>query len=242
MLLRSHVVIVAVIVILLLVVYLWHSKRSRPKLKIKIRQEPTLGMAPLNVAPEVTTESIPEPKSEPIQEPISEPISEPTPVTVESPPKTATNTGFDPNTIIIKIRANPGRPFMGYELLQTLLANNLRFGEMHLFHRYEHEDGAGATLFSLAAATRTGTFELNNMGAFSGTGLVMFMQLGHKKKLMNTFDLMLDTARQLIEDLGGELLDLHDRPLDAAIIKQWRERICTFEEKNLYTADLLDNL
>jgi hypothetical protein len=45
-----------------------------------------------------------------------------------------------------------------------------------------------------------------------------------KKKLMSCFDLMLDTARQIVEDLGGELYDELERPVDGTVIKSWREK------------------
>jgi len=149
---------------------------------------------------------------------------------------------FDPETIIIQAHAAKGKPYMGYELLQSLLAVGLRFGDMNLFHRHEGLNGKGALLFSVAAATASGTFEINNMGAFSCGGLVFFMKLDPKRKLMKTFDLMIDTARQLIDDLGGELCNERNESLNANTLRQLRERICEVEGGNQYASDLLDNL
>ena len=149
---------------------------------------------------------------------------------------------LDPETIVIQAHARKGKPYMGYELLQALLSSGLRFGDMNIFHRYENFGGKGAVLFSLAAATKNGTFEINNMGGFACAGLVFFMRLNQSKKLMSSFDLMLDTARQLIDDLGGELYDEANQPLNTTIIRGLRERICEIDGSNQYSSDLLDNL
>lgn len=149
---------------------------------------------------------------------------------------------YDPDIIVLQIQAFPGKPYMGYELLQTLLSVDFNFGDMNIFHRYEGKDGKGNVLFSIAAATPDGTFTIDDMGSFKCSGLVMFMRLDAKQKLMMRFDLMLDVARQLIEELGGEIYDDLYQPINAAVIRRLREKICSVETSNLYVADLLDNL
>jgi FtsZ-interacting cell division protein ZipA len=42
---------------------------------------------------------------------------------------------------------------------------------------------------------------------------------------------MLETAGQLIEDLGGELLDEQQLPVNDESIKHWHEKIRVFEER-----------
>ncbi|MCL5260848.1 MAG: cell division protein ZipA [Gammaproteobacteria bacterium] len=166
-------------------------------------------------------------------------IVEPNP---SSPEVKITDEVFDPNTIIMQIRANPGRPYMGYELLQVILETGFRFGKMNLFHRHQNANGEGPVLFSLASATKEGTFELNSMGGVSCPGVILFMHLDNKKKLMQVFDLMLDVARQFIEDLGGEILDEKQRPLDATVINNWRQKIAIADGNKYYKANLFDNL
>jgi len=149
---------------------------------------------------------------------------------------------YDPNLIVLQLNAFSGKPYMGYELHQALLSSGLRFGEMNIFHRYD-DSGKGNVLFSLAAATPSGAFAIEDMGAFKCGGLLIFMRLDAKqKKLMSSFDLMLDTARQLTEELGGEIYDDLQQSINAEVIKRLREKICTIETHNLYASDLLDNL
>lgn len=134
--------------------------------------------------------------------------------------------------ILLQIKALADRPYVSYELLQALTSAGLNFGKMDIFH---------GNNFSVAAATIEGSFPIDSMGSFRCLGLMVFMKLKPKKKLMMTFDLMLDTARQLAEELGGEIYDDLNQPINATTIKRLREKIYTIEANNLYAADLLNN-
>lgn len=156
----------------------------------------------------------------------------------------AKSSPYDPNLIVLQIEAFPGKPYMGYELHQALLSAGLRFGEKNIFHCHPGSDdnGGNRVLFSLAAATPSGSFTIEDMGAFKCNGLLLFMHLDREQKLMASFDLMLDAARQLAEELGGEIYDDLHQSINADVIKRLREKICTVETGNLYVSDLLDNL
>lgn len=115
--------------------------------------------------------------------------------------------------IVINVVAKDNKQFAGYELLQALLSAGMRFGEMKIFHRHKESNGQGPILFSLASITEPGTFDIHNMGAFIGSGLSFFMQLSGSPTIdSDRFDLMLDTAKQLTEDLDGRLLDDRYQP------------------------------
>lgn len=155
--------------------------------------------------------------------------------------KNLAESAYDPKLVVLQIQSFADKPYMGYELLQTLLSVGLQFDDKSIFHHYE-KGKDNKVLFSVAAATPEGTFAIDDMGAFKCQGLVLFMQLHPKQKLMQRFDLMLDIARQLTEELGGDIYDDLYQPINAAVIRRLREKICTVETSNLYAADLLDNL
>jgi len=116
--------------------------------------------------------------------------------------------------LMMLLLAKDKHNFAGYELLQTLLAAGLRFGEGSLFHRHQLSNGQGPVIFSLAAATNDGTFDLQNMGAFSARGLCLFMQpSGNATIDIERFNILYETARQLSEGLDAHLLDGNRRPL-----------------------------
>lgn len=103
----------------------------------------------------------------------------------------------------------------GYELLQALLYTGLRYGEQQIFHRYQHSNNSGDVLFSVAGASKPGTFELSNMGAVSYPGLVLFMADGVTAFDEVSLEAMFSAAEQLADDLGGELWNAERQPLTA---------------------------
>ena len=155
-------------------------------------------------------------------EPIIKPIIEPTlrpdyqatsapvikPVSTPSLEKTPAPSDEPSVSLMMFLLAKENRQLAGYELLQTVLAAGLRFGEGHLFHRHQSPNGQGPVLCSLAAATPSGVFDLQNIGAFSVHGLCLFMQASGNSTIdAERFSIMLDTAKQLSEGLDTYLLD-----------------------------------
>lgn len=128
----------------------------------------------------------------------------------------------DGPTLMMFLLAKENRQFAGYELLQTVLAAGLRFGEGGLFHRHQFTNGDGAVICSLAAATATGIFDLQNIGAFSVRGLCLYMQATNNPDVdAGRFTQMLDTARQLSDGLDAHLLDDQRRPLNEERIARY---------------------
>ncbi len=117
--------------------------------------------------------------------------------------------------------------FVGSELLRCMLQYGLRFGEMSIFHRHESPSGRGEILFSMAQAVEPGTFDIDEMDRSLIPGVTFFMQLpGHKDLI--AYDLMVDTARRLANELGGELLDNASEPVTTEQLDQWRSEIVKY--------------
>ena len=126
------------------------------------------------------------------------------------------------SSLMMFLLAKENRQLAGYELLQTVLAAGLRFGEGHLFHRHQSPNGQGPVLCSLAAATASGVFDMQNIGAFSVHGLCLFMQASGNSTIdAERFAIMLDTAKQLSEGLDTYLLDDQRKPLSDASIQRY---------------------
>ena len=130
------------------------------------------------------------------------------------------------SSIMMFLLAKDNRQLAGYELLQTVLAAGLRFGEGQLFHRHQYSNGQGPVLCSLAAATETGVFDLQNIGAFMVRGLCLFMQASGNTTIdAERFEIMLDTARLLSEGLDTYLLDEKRKPLTDHSIARYCSRL-----------------
>ncbi|WP_419419511.1 cell division protein ZipA C-terminal FtsZ-binding domain-containing protein [Legionella sp. D16C41] len=127
-------------------------------------------------------------------------------------------------SVMMFLLAKENRLLAGYELLQTVLAAGLRFGEGHLFHRHQFSNGQGPILCSLAAATSTGVFDLQNIGGFSVRGLCLFMHSSGNPTIdKERFAIMLDTAKQLSDELDTLLLDEKKKPLtDESLLNYYR--------------------
>lgn len=134
------------------------------------------------------------------QENVVEPTPEPE-VKAEEP------LGEPKDVLVLHVVANEGEELNGAELLPCLLSLNFKFGDMDIFHRHEDNAGTGKVLFSLANMVKPGVFNLDNMEQFTTEGVVLFMTLPcHGDPLMN-FSIMLNSAHQLADDVGGRLLD-----------------------------------
>jgi cell division protein ZipA len=128
--------------------------------------------------------------------------------------------------IMLFLAAKGQHIFAGYELLQTLLTCGLRFGDGGLFHRHQHASGQGPVLFSLAAATATGMFDLQNIGAMSVKGLCVFMELSGNVTIdSERFQLFMQTAKHLAMELQANLLDEKQRPVTDATIAKYERLI-----------------
>lgn len=132
--------------------------------------------------------------------------------------------------VVFHVMAPKDYPYNGYELLQTLLASGLRYGEKQIFHRHESKTGKGRILFSLASVNKPGTFELSKMGSFTCPGLTLFMPLQRQVDISAAFETLLETTRQLAEDLGGEVWDDKRQVLTMQTVTELRARIRRFEE------------
>jgi len=117
------------------------------------------------------------------------------------------------HVMALSVMASPRTTYDGYELLQALLTNGLRFGERNIFHRYTGASGSSDVLFSLVSIKNPGTFELAKMGEFKTPGLMLFMECDHVDDIPGTFLAMKETAIRLRETLGGTVCDQNRQPL-----------------------------
>ena len=129
-------------------------------------------------------------------------------------------------SIALYIMAPEGKPFLGYDVLQTLLSCGFKFGEMDIFHLSENGSDSQRVLLSLAQAFEPGTFDLDNMGSESYRGLSIFMSTsGNEKRDIERFNLLVQIARRITNALEGELLDDKKRPLSDVLLKHYCDNV-----------------
>lgn len=168
-------------------------------------------------------------------------IKEYTPVdSAQETSSTAETISLEPGkSVMMFLSAKENRLLAGYELLQTVLASGLRFGDGNLFHRHQHSNGQGPVICSLAAATATGIFDLQNIGAFSARGLCLFMQASGNSTIdAERFNIMYETAKQLRDGLDANLLDGQQRPLTDKSISFYHQQLNIRQDTEVHAEEL----
>jgi len=136
--------------------------------------------------------------------------------------------------LIINVMAFKGEMFNGGDLLDVVLKCGMRYGSMDIFHRYSDSKGDGTLLFSMANMVKPGTFDLDAMDEFETPGVSLFMTLPLNADSMQSFDLMLDTAKAIAETLDGELKDEQRSVMTRQTVEHCRQRIRDYERKRLF--------
>jgi cell division protein ZipA len=141
-----------------------------------------------------------------------------------------------PEVFMLNVVARDPQGFHGDDILQILLACDLRFGDMSFFHRTEFESGRGAIQFSVANMMQPGVFDIDNMADIATPGLVFFLTLPGPEDMMQAFDYMLETARAVARNLGADVLDESRSVLTAQALEHSRQQIRELERRLLAKA------
>lgn len=151
------------------------------------------------------------------------------------PPKEARGEEADSQpveVIVLHVMAKKGTQFEGTPLLDALLANGLRYGDMGIFHRHETDDGSGPVHFSLANSVNPGTFDLAAMDTFRTRGVTLFMPLDGLKNPLDCYAQLVKTAQVLARTLDGELKDETRSVLTKQTIEHYRQQIIEYTRRS----------
>lgn len=115
----------------------------------------------------------------------------------------------------------------GERLLDNLLQQGLRFGEMRIFHLHDQ----GNLLFSMANAHEPGYFNIDTMEQDQLRAVSFFMKLPGPAEPLAALNRMLATAQFLARELEGELRDENRSILTLQMMEHMRERVREFERR-----------
>lgn len=135
--------------------------------------------------------------------------------------------------LVVNVLSKEPQGFKGPDLLQLLLACDLRFGKKNIFHRYEKANAKGPIQFSVANLVEPGIFDLNAIDEFTTPGVSFFLSLPGPEKPLIAFNYMIETAQVLVRHLNAELRDDAHSVMTAQTIEHCRQRIRDFERKQL---------
>ncbi len=136
-----------------------------------------------------------------------------------------------PQVIILNVLASHGRLFQGTDILNALHAAGMEFGDMGIFHRFTLASGRRRPVFSLANMIEPGSFDYEDMAAFSTSGLTFFMQLPAPIDNLDAYEDMLLMAHSIAELLDGDVCDERRNILTLQAIDYTRELLREFTHK-----------
>ena len=142
----------------------------------------------------------------------------------------------EPEVFMFNVVARSKQGFHGGDILQILLACDLRFGDMGFFHRHELEAGRGAVQFSVTNMMQPGVFDIDNMADMATPGLVFFLTLPGPDDMMQAFDYMLETAKTVARNLDADVLDESRSVVSKQTMEHSRQKIRDLELRLLAKA------
>lgn len=107
---------------------------------------------------------------------------------------------------VLHVTALGGEQFSSKKICKVLEHLGLRHGKYKIYHR-ESLQNSDLSLFSVANMVKPGFFEPEAEESFKTPGISFFLVLPGPTDPITTFNEMVQTARQVAQTLGGELLD-----------------------------------
>ncbi|MGO1295969.1 MAG: cell division protein ZipA [Vibrio sp.] len=137
-----------------------------------------------------------------------------------------------PEVLVLNVHTAGNESFVGTRLFDSMQQNGLLYGEMNIFHRHADLSGTGKVLFSVANMMRPGTLEHDDPETFTTKGISFFMTLPCFGDPEQNFKLMLKTAQQIADDMGGNVLDDGRNLMTPDRLEQYRQQIKNFKQNN----------
>ncbi len=135
--------------------------------------------------------------------------------------------------VVMNVVAKGDQLFDGAKLLESVLSSDMKFGDMSIFHRYSNDNGTGQILFSMANGVEPGIFSIDKIEDTKTQAVSFFMGMPGPREPLKAFTKMVEAARQLALDLGGELKDEQFSVITQQTIEHSRQRIIDYERKQL---------
>ena len=141
--------------------------------------------------------------------------------------------GADTHVFVLYVVARSEEGFSGTGILETLLACDLRFGDMDFFHRHERASGRGPIEFSVANMMKPGVFDIDNMEPLQTRGLMFFVTLPGPTDMLKAFDYMYETVKVVAKTLDGDIQDETRSVITRQSLEHMRQQIRELERRLL---------
>jgi len=132
---------------------------------------------------------------------------------------------LDQQILVLHVKSRLTGGFNGSDLLQVLLACDMRYGDRDILHRHERAGGTGSLQFSVANMLEPGTFDLEDINTFKTPGVSFFMTLPGPLEPGQAFDCMVETANCVVKNLDADLLDEDHQLMTEEALQALRDRV-----------------
>ncbi len=109
--------------------------------------------------------------------------------------------------IVLHVAAAEGEVFAGPAIHNALQLCRLQFGMRDVYHRITEVNGVPEAVYSIASMVKPGFLDPGMARDFSTPGLTLFMVMPGPIEGVQAFRDMLETAQQIAQRLGGDVLD-----------------------------------
>ena len=129
--------------------------------------------------------------------------------------------------LTLRVCAVADMPWSGEDLALALSGSDLVHGRYGVFHRL-HADGR--SVFCVASLVEPGSFDPAQMPQQRFPGISLFAVLPGPLDPMPTLEALLETTRQLAQDLSGMMQDEFGQPLSPQRAGGLREEVAMFQQ------------
>ncbi len=140
-------------------------------------------------------------------------------------------THVESSVLVLHLISDSGSPISGEELVRALQKQNLKYGDMGIFHCLETE--TNKKIYSVANALEPGSFDLSDMASFSTVGITFFFTPEEHSEPIPAFDKMLEDINIISRELGCVLKDQHMSPFGGQGVEHLRQQVIDFARRSL---------
>ena len=132
--------------------------------------------------------------------------------------------------LVIHLESKAGDAFSGDQVLQVLLDNGLRLGEMNVFHCVRSDKNQGKdVLFSVANGMEPGTFDLKTMRDQTFSILTFFMALPGPQAPVDAFKTMVDAVDTISRHLYADVKDDQHCLMSLQMLEYYRQKAADYQ-------------
>lgn len=138
---------------------------------------------------------------------------------------------LESNVVVLHLISAAGSPIKGEQLVRALQKQNLKYGDMGIFHCIEVE--TKEKVYSVANALEPGSFDFSDMSSFSTVGITFLFTPNEHNEPIPAFDRLLKDASVIATELGCVLKDQNMSALSEQGVEHLRQQIIDFARRSL---------